>query len=92
MLADTACDTTQELLTSRCLGHASDVTADKLHGISSVGAEQAVMIVRFRCASVDDSDEVICDDHAVLAFPLWALGDESLLYNFHEVCFWDTAR
>ena len=92
MLTDIACHTTQELLTGRSLGHAADVTADKLHGISSVGAEQAVMIVRLRGASVDDCDEVTCDDHAVLAFPFGALGDESLLYNFHEVYFWDTAR
>ena len=83
MLADIAGHTTHEFLTRRSLGHAPDVTADKLHGISSVGAEQAVMIVRLRRAAVNDGDKVICDDHAVLAFLSGTLGDECLLYYFH---------
>ena len=84
--------TTHEILTRRSLGHAADVAADELHGISSVRAEDAVMVVRLRGAAIDDGDEVICDDHAVLAFPFGTLGDEGLFDNFHVGCFLDTAR
>lgn len=92
MLSDTAGHTTQKFLARRGFGHTTNMTADELHGISSVRAEKTVMIVRFRGAAIDDGNEVICDDHAVLAFLLGTLGDEGLFDNFHVGCFLDTAR
>lgn len=84
MLSNRIGHTSQELFTCYILGHAGNVTADELHGISSVRPEQAVMIVRFRGTAINDSNEVICYDDSVLAFLLGILGDESLLYYFHR--------
>ena len=83
MFVDISGDTRQELFTSSRFRHTADITLSQLHGIAPVGAQQAMSILALRSAAVDHSDEVICDDDAVLAFLLWVLGDEILLDNFH---------
>jgi len=83
MFVDISGDTRQELFTSSRFRHTADITLSQLHGIAPVGAQQAMSILALRSAAVDHSDEVICDDDAVLAFLLWVLGNEILLDNFH---------
>ena len=84
MLADVGGDTTEKLLAGGGLGHAADVAADQLHGVTAVAAQQAVAQQALRRAAVDDGYEVSGDDDAVLAFRLWVLGDEALFYDLHS--------
>ena len=84
MLPDVCRDACHKLLTTRSLGHAGDITADQLHGIAAIGAEDAVAVVGLRRGTVNDGNEVICDDDAVLAFLLWVLRDERLFEDLHR--------
>ena len=83
MFVEVSSDTRQELFAGGRLRHATDITLCQLHSIAPIGAQQAMAILTLRGAAVDYSDEVICDDDAVLAFLLWVLGNEILLDNFH---------
>ena len=85
MLADVGRDAAEKLLAGGGLGHAADVAADQLHGVTAVAAQQAVAQQALRRAAVDDGYEVSGDDDSVLAFRLWVLGDEYLFYNLHGV-------
>ncbi len=85
MSADIGGDAGEELLAGGGLRHAADEALGELHGIAAVGAEEAVAVVGFRGAAVDDSDEVRGDDDSVLAFLFWILRDESLFDNFHSL-------
>ena len=93
MLANVGRNTTKEGFTSGVLRHATNIATNQFHGVSSVTIEQAMAIVGLGRGAVDDSNKVICDDDAVLAFLRGILWDEGLLYNFHSCyCFWDIAR
>ena len=86
MLANIGRHSAHKLLRRDGLGHMLNVTAHQLHGIASVGAEDTVAILALRRATVNDSNEVICDDDAVLAFLLGVLRDEALFDDFHVRC------
>ena len=77
-------DAFAELLTTDVGWHAADVAADKLHRIASIAHPGAMAVGGLRGGSVDDSDEVICDDDSVLAFLRGALRNDALLYYFHS--------
>ena len=92
VLANVSCNTTQKSLARRVLRHVADVATGQLHGVTAIAAEQAVAILRLAGRTIDDGNEVICDDDSVLAFLRGILWDESLLDNFHLCNFWDTAH
>ena len=93
MFAYAGCNTAKEGFACDVLRHAANIGAHQLHGVPPVAVEQAMAIVGLGRGAVDDSNKVICDDDAVLAFPRGILWDEGLLYNFHSCyCFWDIAR
>ena len=50
-----------------------------------------MVIVRLGRRTIDDSNEVVSDDDAVLAFLLGILGDNVLFYYFHGLrkSFWN---
>ena len=77
-------DAFAELLTADVGWHAADVAADKLHRIASIAHPGAMAVGGLRGGSVDDGDEVICDDDSVLAFLRGALRNDALLYYFHS--------
>ena len=54
------------------------------HGMAPVGVNEAVAVRGFAGRAVDDGDEVVSDDDAVLAFPVWAFGNDCLLDDLHE--------
>ena len=83
MLADIGRHTTHELLAGRRLRHVADVARNQQHGIAPIAVQPTVTVVALRRAAVDDSNEIICDDDAVLAFLLGVLGDDALFYNLH---------
>ena len=92
MLANVGRNTTKKSFAGRVLGHAANVATGQLHGVAAIAAEQAVAILRLAGRTIDDGNEVICDDDSVLAFLRGILWDESLLDNFHLCNFWDTAH
>ena len=83
---------THKSFARRVLRHVADVATGQLHGVAAIAAEQAVAILRLAGRTIDDGNEVICDDDSVLAFLRGILWDESLLDNFHLCNFWDTAH
>ena len=85
VFADIGSNTSHKLLARSGLRHTVDIARSQLHGITTVGAQQAVAVVALRGAAVDDGDEVICDDDGVLAFLLGVLRDEALFDDFHVV-------
>ena len=44
-------------------------------------------ILALRCATINDSYEVIVYDYSVLAFLLGVLGDDALFYYLHAVSY-----
>ena len=84
VLGDGSGDAFAELLTADVGWHAADVAADKLHRIASIAHPGAMMIRCLRGGTVDNGDEVICDDDSVLAFLRGALRNDALLYYFHS--------
>lgn len=63
--------------------HLFDALRHQLHGIAAVGAEAAEPLGTLRRGAVDDRDEVICHDDAVLAFPVWIFRDDGLFDDVH---------
>jgi len=64
--------------------HLADVLGDKFHGISAITVESAILMTAFRSRTVDDGNEVICDDDSVLAFSGWTLRYECLFDDVHK--------
>ena len=90
MTADGFGDAFAELLTTDIGRHAADISADYLHGIATIAHPGAMATAGLRSGTVDDSDEVICDDDSVLAFLLGVLRNDALLDDFHwGVEVWD---
>ena len=83
VFADVGGDATEKLFAGGILRHLADIAADEQHGIAPVGVEQAVPVVGLRRAAVDDGNEVIGYDDAVLAFLSGILGDEGLFEDLH---------
>ena len=84
MVGDGFGDAFTELLTTDVSRHAADIAAHKLHRISAIAHPRAMVIGGLRRGSVDDGDEVICDDDSVLAFLRGVLRNDALLYYFHS--------
>ena len=83
MLADIGRYTTEESFAGGSLGHLTDIACCQLHGITAIGAKQAMAIVTLRRAAVDDGYEIIGYDDAVLAFLLGVFRYDALLENYH---------
>ena len=77
-------DAFAELLTADVGWHVADITAYDSHGIASIAHPWAMAVGGLRGGSVDDGDEVICNDDSVLAFLRGALRNDALLYYFHS--------
>ena len=75
-----------ELRAGRRLRHTTDVFCHELHAIASVRAEETQLSTTLARTTVDDGDEVIGDDDAVLALSLRAFGDEGMFDYFHGNC------
>ena len=87
MFADDLRGTDAELMAAGIGGHATDVAADELHGVTAI-ARPGTMVARgLRRAAVDNGNEVICDDQAVFAFLRGTFRDDALLENLH---IWDS--
>ena len=81
--ADGLCGLDAELM-ARCVGrHLPDKTADDGHRIAAIRHAGTPLACGLRSGAVDDGDEVICDDDAVLAFLSGVLRNEALLDDFH---------
>ncbi len=85
MLADVSRDALHKLRACRRLWHTADIAADQQHSIASVAIEQAMVILRLRRAAINDGNEIISYDDAVLAFLSGVLGYAALLDYFHRV-------
>ena len=83
MVGDSFGDAFAELLTADVGRHTADIAAHQLHRIAPIAHPRAMVIGGLRRGSVDDGDEVICDDDSVLAFLRGVLRDDALLYYFH---------
>ncbi len=82
-IADGLCGLDAELM-ARCVGrHLPDKTADDGHRIATIRHAGTPLARGLRGGAVDDGNEVICDDDAVLAFLLGILRNEALLDDFH---------
>ena len=93
MFAYAGCNTAKESFACDVLRHAANIGAHQLHGVPPVAVEQAMAIVGLGRGAVDDSNKVICDDDAVLAFLSGVLGYAVLLDYFHRVWeYKDTTR
>ena len=77
-------DALAELLTTGVGRHAADIAAHEVHRIAPIAHPRAMVIGGLRGGSVDDGDEVICDDDSVLAFLRGVLRNDALLYYFHS--------
>lgn len=76
-------DTNTEVVIADVLWRFPDKTLYYLHGIAAVALEETVAATCLRCGTVDDGNEIRSDDDSVLAFFLWVLRNDVLLYNFH---------
>ena len=83
VLANVSGDATKKGLACGVLGHAADIVADQLHGVSTVAAEQAVAILRLGRGTIDNCNKISAYDDSVLAFLRGILGYEGLLDYFH---------
>ena len=72
-----------KLMARRVCRHLTDIAADEYHGIAAIADTWAMVTLGLGSASVDHSDEIICDDQAVFAFLCGALRYEVLLDDFH---------
>ena len=86
-------DAHTKLMACDGLGHFEDVVADDAHGHLAIAAASEVKALiatacGLRGGSVDDGDEVIAYDDAVLASLRGVLRDEGLLYDLHVVVWW----
>ena len=86
---DGACDTFTELLTTDVGWHAADITAHDTHGVAPVTHPWAMAAWSLGGGTVDDGNEVICDDDSVLAFLRGALRNDALLDYFHWNIAWE---
>ena len=69
---------------ARCVGgHLTDIATDEHHGVAAIADTWAMVALGLRGATVDNGDEIICDDQAVFAFLCGALRYEVLLDDFH---------
>ena len=73
-------------MTRRVGRHLADKARDDLHGIAAIAHQEGVTVGGFRGRTVDDGNEVTCDDEAVLAFLLGVLCDQALLDDIHCYC------
>ena len=73
-----------ELMTGGLGGHLADDTADDGHRIAAIRHAGTPLARGLRGGTVDDGNEVICDDDSVLAFLRGVLWCEALLDNIHE--------
>ena len=85
--ADSCSNTDTELVARGVGGHAADVVADDGHCIAAVCHAAVVAAVGLRCRAVNDGNEVVSDDDAVLAFHCQFFGDEGLFEDCHEGAF-----
>ena len=83
MPTDSTGDTETELVTGRIGRHLADITRDDLHGIAAIAHQEGVTACGLRGRTVDDGNEVTCDDEAVLAFLLGVLCDLALFDDIH---------
>ena len=77
-------DSPAELMAADVGGHMAYIAADKQHGVSPVAHPATMSALGLGGAAVDDGDEVICDDEAVLAFLRGILWDEALFEDCHD--------
>ena len=66
--------------------HGGDVPGYEAHGMAAVAVGAAVAAGALRRGAVDDGDEVICCDDAVLAFPVGVFRDDGLFDDLHGCC------
>ena len=84
MAEDACCDTLAEIVTTGILRHLADIAANEFHGITAVAHPRAMPAAGLGGATVDDCDEIICDDDSVLAFLCGTLRDYALLDDCHS--------
>lgn len=85
MTIDMGSNTSAELVAADVGRHTTNVLADKLHGITAIAHPRTMTAASFGGAAVNDGNEVICDDEAVLVFPFWVLRYAALFDNFHSL-------
>ena len=83
MLGNGSAGTITKLVAGDVLWALADELGDDVHGIATVATEQAIATSGFRSGAIDDGNEIRSYDDSVLAFFLWVLRNDVLLYNFH---------
>ena len=63
--------------------HVADIGGDNTHGALTVAHQEMEAAGGLRGGAVDDGNEVICDDEAVLASLFGVLRDQTLLDDLH---------
>ena len=79
-------DADAELMTGVLRRHAADISGNDMHSILAVAHKRMEATFGFRSGSVDNGNEITCDDETVLAFLLGVLRYEALLDNIHCYC------
>ena len=77
-------DAFAELLTTDVGWHAAEIAAHDPHGIAPIAHPGAMMNGGLGGGTVDNGDEVICDDDSVLAFLRGVLRNDALFEDFHS--------
>ena len=71
-------------LMARYVGwHFLDIATDKHHSISTIAQRRAMASFCLGCATIYNSNKIICDDDPVLAFLRGVFRYDALLYYFH---------
>ena len=83
LFANLLCDSYTEFVATDVLWRFPNEAFHQLHGIAAIALEKAVATVCLRCRTINDGYEVRSDDDSVLAFYLWVLRNDVLLYYFH---------
>ena len=73
-----------EFTAGRRLWHALDIPGNEHHSVFAIAMEITVATITFTGTAIDDRNEIICDDDAVLAFLLWVLRNDCLFDNLHN--------
>lgn len=72
----------EKLVQGALFGHTANDAANELHGITPVGADEAISEVCLAGASVNHGDEIGGDHYTVLALAVRTFGHHCLFYYF----------
>ena len=83
LLADLFSDTQTEIVTRYAFWGFANILPNEFHGIAPITIKETVTTIGLRGRAVNDCNEIVSDDDAVLAFLLGIFRYDDLFYYLH---------